>query len=186
MKSAKIFLAGMYIHLLLSILIPGLAIVLAAFFWTDTLAILFDFLILFYLLMIGIVHILGWISAGFAVCAYQAGEYEKLRRGWTVLKIWSVPFYILNFLYSFIVWGTLVGASRGILVILVPIPIFITCSMVVQSGFHGICYVMFLRKRPAIHKRPSEVHYAFQLVPMLDILSTIILLRKYPAADILS
>lgn len=31
--------------------------------------------------------------------------------------------------------------------------------MVVQSGFHGICYVMFLRKRPSTHERPSEVHY---------------------------
>ncbi len=58
--------------------------------------------------------------------------------------------------------------------------------MVVQSGFHGICYVMFLWKRPSTHEQPSEVRYVFQLVPMLDMLSTIILLRKYPAADMLS
>lgn len=180
MRSAKLFLAGMYMHLLLSISIPVLAIVSAALFWTDTLAILFDFLILFYLLAVGVIHILGWISAGFAVCAYRAGEYEKLRQSWKLLKIWPIPFYILNFLYSFVVYGILVGASRGLLLILVPIPVFITCSMVVQSGFHGICYVMFLRKRPVPDQRPSEVHYAFQLVPLLDIVSTIILLRKYP------
>lgn len=183
MRSAKLFLAGMYMHLLLSISIPVLAIVSAALFWTDTLAILFDFLILFYLLEVGVIHILGWISAGFAVCAYRAGEYEKLRQSWKLLKIWSIPFYILNFLYSFIIWGILVGASRGILAIFVPIPVFITCSMVVQSGFYGVCHVMFLRKRPAPYQRPSEVHYAFQVVPLLDTFSTIVLLRKYQAGD---
>lgn len=181
MRSAKIFLVGMYIHIFLSIAVPVSMIVLKDQCWSGV----GIGLLLVYLLMAGAVQLLGWISAGMAVSAYRSGEWEKLIKGWKLLKFWSIPFYVLNFIYSFFAWFALVGASRGLLIFLVPIPVLFTCSMIVQSGIYGVCVVKYLRRIPEKAAgpgdgcRPSPVHYALQLVSVLDIVSTVILVKKY-------
>lgn len=176
MKSAKIFLTGMYVHLILSIGVPIAVFLIASRGWNAPAAALFAF----YLLTVGAVHLLGWVSAGLAVSAYHKKEYDKIWNGWKLLKLRSIPFYLVNFIYSFLVWFTLVGASRGILVLLVPIPVFVTCSMVVQSGIYGICVILALRKMPEYGGRPAAVHYVLQLVSVLDLISTVIIQKKYP------
>lgn len=112
MRSARIFLVGMYIHLFLSIVVPIGMILLKDRCWSSVGIGLF----LGYLLMIGAVHLTGWISAGMAVSAYRSGEWEMLIKGWKLLKLSSIPFYILNFIYSLLAWIMLIGASRGLLI----------------------------------------------------------------------
>ena len=175
MKSAKVFLTGMYVHLFLSIAIPISIFCFCLDGW-DMLGI---GLIFFYLFMIVAVQIMGCVCFVMAIDAYRRNEYDKLFNGWKMLKLGAIPFYIINFLYSFIVWFILVGASRGILILLVPIPIIITCLMIVQSGGVGICYIMYLRKQFESDKKPSSIHYIMQVISVLDIISTIIILKKY-------
>lgn len=175
MKSTKVFLAGMYIHLLLSILTP------CAILFQGSWNTMGEALFLFYIIMIAAVHILGWVSAGMAAVAYLRKEYGRLQKGWLLLKFGSVPFYILNFIYSFLAWFILIGASRGLMVFFVPVPVFITCAMIVQSGFFGACYIKYLRKQLPDGERPPAVHYALQMIAVLDIFSTIVLLKKYSA-----
>lgn len=181
MRSARIFLVGMYIHLFLSIVVPIGMILLKDRCWSSVGIGLF----LGYLLMIGAVHLTGWISAGMAVSAYRSGEWEMLIKGWKLLKLSSIPFYILNFIYSLLAWIMLIGASRGLLIFLVPIPVFLTCSMIVQSGIYGICVVRYLRRTAKCGSASgaggnlSAVHYVLQLVSMLDIVSTIMIVKRY-------
>ena len=175
MKSAKAFLIGMYVHLILSIGVPITIFLIASRGWNAPAIALFSF----YLLMVGAVHLLGWISAGLAVSAYYKREYEKIWSGWRLLKLRSIPFYIVNFIYSFLVWFVLIGASRGILVLLAPIPVIVTCSMVVQSGIYGICVILALRKMPEYGGRPTAVHYVLQLMSVLDLISTVVILKRY-------
>ncbi len=176
MKSAVLFLTGMYVHLILSIAVP-VGVFFAAKYNHDKISFL---LVTGYLLMVGIVHFLGWISAGMAICAYRSRDYEKLIQGWKLLKFWSVPFYILNFIFSFVVWFVLIGASRGILFLFVPIPILFTCSMIVQSGIFGICVVRYLRRPADSERKPAWIHYILQLISVLDLASTVLILKKYP------
>lgn len=188
MRSAKIFLAGMYTHLVLSIAAP-ICIVYRGRWESFTAGLFF-----FYLVMIAAVHVTGWVCAGMGVYAYQSGRYEQLRQGWKLLKLWSIPFYILNFLYSVLAWGALIGASRGLMLLFIPIPILITCSMIIQSGCVGICYIRYLRKQAPEETRtlcpsaapsavssavPSAFHYLLQLVAVADMISTWIVLRRY-------
>ncbi|MCI8946576.1 MAG: hypothetical protein HFI91_05855 [Lachnospiraceae bacterium] len=181
MRSARIFLVGMYIHLFLSIVVPIGMILLKDRCWSSVGIGLF----LGYLLMIGAVHLTGWISAGMAVSAYRSGEWEMLIKGWKLLKLSSIPFYILNFIYSLLAWIMLIGASRGLLIFLVPIPVFLTCSMIVQSGIYGICVVRYLRRTAKCGavsgegRNLSAVHYVLQLVSILDIVSTIMIVKRY-------
>ena len=117
-KLAKIFLTGMYLHLVLSIAVPVGMLYFGSDGWNVTVIGLFAF----YLAMAALVHIAGWGCVVAAVTAYRRNEADKLRQSWKWLKLWSIPFYVLNFLYSFFVWFVLVGASRGIMIFLVPYP----------------------------------------------------------------
>ncbi len=136
-------------------------------------------MVLFYFAMIFAVQITGWVCAGAAVSAYRYNRAERLRSGWRLLKLYTIPFYVLNFLYSLFAWFVLVGASRGIMILLVPIPILITCLMVFQSGCVGICYIMHLRETSEEGRKPSKIHYLLQVLSVLDVISTIFLLHRY-------
>lgn len=168
----------MYLQLVLSIAVPVGILYFSGGGGNATGAGLVVFyLLVFYLLMIAAVQIAGWVCVAVGVVAYRRNNAAELRQSWKLLKLWSIPFYVLNFLWSFLVWFVLVGASRGILFLLVPIPVIITCLMIVQSGCVGICYIMLLRKRYG--NQPSGIHYVLQLLSVVDIISTITILKSY-------
>lgn len=180
MKSAAAFLSGMYFHLLCSIAVP----IILWNFCLDGYNSIGIAAILFYILEISLVHILGWVCVGCAVGAYLQNKAAALKRGWKLLKLSSIPFYVVNFIYSTFIWFLLIGASRGIFLLLLPIPFCITCLMVFQGGCVGICHIMLLRRQRKedssgkISAAPSAIHYLLQLIPVLDIISTIILLHR--------
>lgn len=171
MKSAKCFLAGMYLHLALSVAVPIGVPLLAG--REDGWNSLCTGLLLLYLAAVLLVQLAGWACALSARRAAKRGEEDLLRTWWLFLKLCSIPFYILNFLWSLFVWGLFLLASRGIL--LAPVPFVITCLMAVQTGLVGLCYLR-LQKRQG---RPvSGLHTVCQLLPVLDILSTLRLARR--------
>lgn len=176
MKSAATFLFGMYFHLLCSIAVP----VILWNFCLDGYNAVGIGAILFYILEIVIVHILGWICVGCAASAYFQNKKEALKKGWKLLKLSSIPFYAVNFIYSAFIWFLLIGASRGIFFLLLPIPFGITCLMIFQSGCVGICHIMLMRRQCMKNSQGmlSSVHYLLQLIPILDIISTLLLLRR--------
>ncbi len=176
MKSAKLFFIGLHIHLILSILVlvmlfidqwGGFAIL---FFW-------------FYLLMIAVVVITGWVTVVMAFLANKDQKYNELKKAWLLLKLGSIPFYIVNFFYSFFVWFILVVASRGIFILLVPIPIILTCTFIYQSGCVSAFYINSLRYKlmvnssvlPYSYQNISSIHYLLQFIPILDVISTLVI-----------
>ncbi len=174
MKSAKIFLTGMYLHLVLSLAVP----IGILYFCQDGWNALGIGLLVFYLVMIAAVHLAGWICVAMAVIANRKDQEGGLLRGWKLLKLGAIPFHLLNFLYSFLAWFVLIGASRGILILLVPIPVFITCILIIQSGIVGICYLKCRFKKQNDAERPSGIHCVMQLLPVFDIISTVVILKK--------
>ena len=173
MKTAKLFLAGMYIHLVLSVAAPIGILYLGwgGAGWGRS----NSMLLLVYLLAIGMVQLLGWISVGAAVSAYRRNDMACLLSGWRTLKLGAIPFYILNFLWSVLAWGAIAAASRGIFLLLVPIPIGITWLMVIQSGFTGWLYIRCLRESG---EDAAILHSVCQFLPVLDVLSTLLRLRR--------
>ena len=174
-KSAKIFLIGMYIHLLLSIAVP-VSVVFAIDGALNNIELMS--LIIFFMAEVAAVHTIGWIAAVSALVAYKQGKTEQLRKGWKLLKLGSIPFYILNFIYSFLAWVALIGGTRGFMILFVPVPIAVTCLMIAQSGCVGACYIKYLRGQPENNGRPHWIHYAMQFISVLDIISTFIILKS--------
>ncbi len=173
MKTAKLFLAGMYLHLVLSVAAPIGILYLGwgGAGWNRS----NGSLLLVYLLAVGLVQLLGWTSAGASILAYRRNDTARLLSGWRALKLGAIPFYILNFLWSVLVWGALVTASRGTFILLVPIPICLTWLMVVQSGVTGWLYIRCLRESG---EDAAILHSVCQFIPVLDVLSTLLLLRR--------
>lgn len=180
MKTAKIFLCGMYLHFLLSIgVIAGLVFLgnrgEQGGQWNASMLVL----LLCYLLMAAVLQITGCICAGAAIAAYKQREDKKLRKAMKMLKLGSIPFFILNFILSTVVFGAIAAAPPGFGIILAPIPVIFTCALIVESGCVGICYVMYLRTHPVNGRRPLGIHYLLQLISLLDIISTIVILARY-------
>ena len=172
MRTAKLFPAGMYVHLVLSVAVPiGILYLGWGIGWNGTNA----GLLLFYIAVLGLVLLLGWVSAGAAVSAYRRDDLRRLLSGWRTLKLGAIPFYILNSLWSSFVWGSIVAASRGIFIILVPIPICVTWLTIVQSGITGWLAIRTLRERG---EDVAVLHSVCQFLPVLDVLSTLLLLRR--------
>lgn len=171
MKSAKCFLAGMYLHLALSVAVPIGVPLLAG--REDGWNSLCTGLLLLYLAVMLLVQLAGWACAVSAWRAARRGEAGLLRTWWLFLKLCSIPFYILNVLWSLFVWGLFLLASRGIL--LAPVPFVITCLTVVQTGLVGLFYLRTVRRQGV---PVSGVHALCQFLPVLDILSTLRLARR--------
>lgn len=173
MKTAKLFLAGMYVHLIMSIAAPAAILYLGrgGAGWNRS----NGSLLLAYLLAIGLVQLLGWISAGAAVSAYRRSDMARLLSAWKTLKLGAVPFHLLNFLWSVLVWGALAAASRGVFLLLVPIPVCLTWLMIIQSGVTGWLYIRCLRESG---EDAAILHSVCQFLPVLDVLSTLLLLLR--------
>ncbi len=173
MKSARAFLVGIYLHLLWCISIILVPIILKD---SDLTGILMKYILYGIIVECLVVLIIGGVSVVCAKIAGKQGEHENVKKGWKLLKLATIPFYILNFAYSVFAWGILVGASRGFAIFLVPIPIVFTCTMIVMSGLIGHTYIKYLKREKDIDI--SGIHNLLQLIPVLDIISTIIILRK--------
>ena len=168
MKSAKLFLAGMYLHLFLSVAVP--AVILFAGEWEA----LGEGLFFFYLVFLFLLQVIGWGTVAMAARAAGRREFDRVIRAWKLLKLGSIPFFVMNFLYSAAVWFLIVAASRGIFAIFLPIPIAITCLLIIETGCVG-CFALkvFRRQRPPV---PGKVHYLLQFLPVLDVVSTRVVL----------
>lgn len=126
------------------------------------------------------VQVVGCLSAATAVKMYIKSEYDPLKKSWLLLKLKTIPFYIFNFIYGLAYTVVLIGASRGLVVMaVIPIllPIWYTCAFIVQSGFFGAANIILLRRKYG-KEQISAIHYLLQFISVLDVISTIILLKK--------
>lgn len=124
-------------------------------------------------------QVVGWIAAVTAIKMYLNSETENLDNSWKLLKLKTVPFYILNFIYCIGYCFVLIGASRGMIwFVIIPmlIPIWYTCAFIIQSGFFGTASVAVLRKR--FGNNISVINYLLQFIPVLDVIDTIALMHK--------
>lgn len=179
MKEARLFLAGMYLHLVFSVLVPlGILYTGWNIGWTP---LNFTFLVV-YILEVLVVQVLGWVSAAAAARAAGEQDWDSLQDGWRILKLKSVPFQILNFLWSALAWFCLVKASRGALAVLLPVPILITWAMVFQSGIYGLLIIRALRRQG---EKVFFLHPLCQILPGVDAISTWVMLRRIRRSSVI-
>lgn len=167
MRKAKVLRFLMYIHLLASIAVPFMAVFFANKYKAES----GWLIILVYVILIFLIQIYGWLCSVNAGKLLKQGNISELREAWLLLKLKTIPFYILNYIYSFLAWFVIVAASRGIFIIFLWIPITLTCSFIIQSGIYGYCYLKHVRDEHIIDVNNSQL--LIQFVPVLDFFETL-------------
>lgn len=172
MKIIKAFFIMLYVQLV----IPLLPI-----FWDGILDEKYHFITVIseviMLIFFAAVQVLGCISAVLAIKMFFNSEEENLSKAWTLLKIKTIPFYVINFAICFPIGLMLTVATAGLLIFVGIVMIWYTCAFIVQSGFFGMANVITMRKKYG--DSISVIHYVLQFLPVFDVISTIILKNKY-------
>lgn len=139
-------------------------------------------------LMIGSIAPLLIITIGHfknALTLLNKGDGNGLRLGMKRMKLASIPYFILNFIYFAIIALIGLAATRGI-IIFTPIPlvfvlvIFLTYVVMLFTSTYGFAYLVYLKKTEGMKTVPFVIHFCMQLIFVLDIIGTALLLSWYP------
>lgn len=174
MKTTKAFIICLYISLglnYLAVALCGRAFVNGSEAWLKGMLILF----LISGVVLFIANVLGCMVAVLSARVDDMALLKAVKQ----MKLYTIPFYLLNFVFQFIVWTILMMALRGMLFFLLWIPFFSAWLLILESGCVANRYIKRLRARMPDERKPGKVHYFLQLIPVLDVLSTLIVLKKY-------
>lgn len=143
-----------------------------------------DFLCMFLLiLLIVVLVILICFAIGdifYSVKKYKSRDIDELLDGVKKVKLFTIPCYIINYIvcafWCLFLLGTIVAAFAGI--VLAVVLTFVTCLVIAATGAYGIAFIkLFNEMHP--ENQISKVHYALQVLPCLDVVSTVMLMNKY-------
>lgn len=168
-----VYCIAMYIYLIVSTVMP-FSILLAIANGNKTLAVIEA---IFLVIVILVINALSIACITISIVNYKNRDYAKVKKMAKRMKIYTIPFYILNLIGNVISWGSLVAISWGIMALLVPIPIILTNILVIYGGVVGCLYINILRKDT--EEKPGIIHYVLQFISVLDVCSMIYLMRKY-------
>ena len=128
--------------------------------------------------------VLSLLHLAKAVRHLANGEAAPLRQGMRAMKLGSIPYFLLNFLYFILLAIVLLMGTRG-LVIMTPIPLLfgvvvgMTYLVMLGNSVYGVCYVFHLRNQSRITNGKAVLHIILHGIFVLDILDTIILLARH-------
>jgi hypothetical protein len=182
MKLIRSTLAGLYVNFILVIL---LLVSLVSGLINNSMGDWKQWLIISLLIITSILNTLfAVINIKNAIQMVKRNEYKSLRKSMKVLKLGAIPYFIINFLIYLMLFLLLFAASRGIILfspipLMFLIPITFTYLTVLFTSSYGIGYVVIIGKEKRLKKSKLLIHILMQLCFVLDIFSTIVLLRKY-------
>lgn len=181
MKYVRNALIGLYVNLLLII-----------FFWICLFSgLVNDDMGWKQLTLIMFIVISGVLNMIFAITniintykLYKRREFDVLRKYMKAIKFGAIPYFILNFLFFVLLFMLFAAATRGIMLVtpmplLFLIPIFFTYLSVLFTSSYGIGYAAIMHKERKLKTGKLVIHIILQLCFVIDVLDTIVLLRKY-------
>ncbi len=175
MKAAKVFLILQYICLAGMTAVPLLISSVISQEVKSSVPSLAKVLLLTLIAVLLIAALIIEISASrSAARQIKKGNKETALRIWRQLKLISIPFYAACFLIY------IISAPLCFPLSLITVPLsFLFCwVMIIISGISGIKIIKSLK---AGNVKISPVHFALQVLPVADVISTVILKKKTAA-----
>lgn len=188
MKHIRNTLVGLYISLFFVILL------LVFLFWglIDTgFGNWRQWLVTFALILLGVLNVvfaIANIKNSYRLCKNR--DTITLRKYMKRLKLGAIPFFILNFVFYLLLFFFFFAASRGIFIFTpIPmvflIPIFFTYIAVLFTSPYAIGFLIVLQNENKMKSGKLVIHVLLQLCFVLDVVDTIVLLKKYKTQQIL-
>lgn len=173
-------IACMYLYLL--------AAALRLFLFPDSLRYggqIFDFIAMF-----TVICILSGFNLTTIQILYNIGMSSHVKKGWIALKLAFLPFLPLNawlfdntmrYIDSEVIgYALLIIAFWPFYLLLASlIPLIFPVVINVMNGYIGVSYICQLRQQTGNKHQPSGYHFGPQMIPGLDLISTLFILIKY-------
>ena len=95
------------------------------------------------------------------------------------VKYFTIPYFIFNFIFLSVLMIGLIMGTRGIGILLLPIPFILMYFVVVATSFYGIGFLFVLYRKGKIVKKKYVLFIILHLTFVLDIVSTMFLIKSY-------
>ena len=178
MKKIALFLVSLYLNLLFSFGYIGLIVVDLSKknIISDLLKNGYYITWLSIVILLLILSIINLISA---IKLFIQKDVILLRKSMILIKLASIPFFIFNFIFFVVVLFVFVVASRGLGIILVPIPIIITYLILLVTSTYSILFIIILKRFKIISNKSAIINIIIQLIFVLDMIGVLFLLKNY-------
>ena len=177
MKKIALFLVSLYLNLLFSFGYIGLIVVDLSKknIISDLLKNGYYITWLSIVILLLILSIINLISA---IKLFIQKDVILLRKSMILIKLASIPFFIFNFIFFVVVLFVFVVASRGLGIILVPIPIIITYLILLVTSTYSILFIIILKRFKIISNKSAIINIIIQLIFVLDMIGVLFLLKN--------
>lgn len=183
MKKIKIFITALYLNNIILTTIIGFIIYSIirkiddySMFYNITIPVIIIWIICFLVLAI-----LNLISSLKLFYKEDLNSFDKSVR---LLKLFTIPFFILNFILLGSLTIGFVAISHGFGIFFIPVPFIITYCILIVTSFYSILYILLLWKKNKINNTEFLIIFILQFCFILDIISIIYLLKKIKLLNI--
>ena len=168
MAGAIIFVITIYLTISITAVFP---VLIKNFFTIDSIVI---FIIICILLLTAAFS--GLILTGIRCAIKSAKRDDIIEKAHIFVKLAPVPLFVINFIFLALFFPTLFPA----IVFIIPVNGLMCCTAIAMSGLTGFRAFRKAEKEGVIAKKYLLI---FQFIPVLDVISTIILINKQKTAE---
>ena len=102
-------------------------------------------------------------------------EIDKLKKLTEFIKFGAIPFWIINFILLSLLTIAIVMGTRGIGIVIIPVPIIIAYIILLGTSIFSIPYIKLLYKGKKIGFKQMVIHIILQLCFVWDVIGIIYL-----------
>ena len=108
----------------------------------------------------------------------RAGDTDTLSLLSLKLKLILIPFFVLNFAAYAFPFLLVIAVSRGLGIILLPIPIFLAWCSLLATSVYSLPLIVLLEKEKRLTTFKLVVYFISQISFVLDIIGVVLLRRR--------
>ena len=106
---------------------------------------------------------------------FLKNDIEILKKYSYNIKLFLIPYWILNFIISGVYWGILIGTSHGFGIFLLPVPFISAIFIFTITSMYSILFILLYWKTEKIKNGKFIVYLFSQFIFILDIIFIIII-----------
>jgi hypothetical protein len=144
----------------------------------------FNGLFIAFICIIILFIVFGMINIIYSIKCGLKREYKKLEKYMKILKLSSIPYFIINFICIGLFVVVLLAASRGFGIVYLPIPFILTWFVVVVTSSYGIVELIVLFGKKDISIKNFILYIILQLCFVIDIISTFWILKQIKNSEV--
>jgi hypothetical protein len=105
----------------------------------------------------------------------KRSEIDKLKKLTEFIKFGAIPFWIINFILLSLFTIAIVMGTRGIGIVIIPVPILITYIILLGTSIFSIPYIKLLYRIKKIGFKQMVIHIILQLCFVWDVIGILYL-----------